>query len=177
LTRKCGAHQVLYFAAPILDKVWGQKSSGLYPNRIGEINMKLSITRTLAAASLALGLSALVVGPVQAQGSSTMRAQAKMDRDTFLSMARWDEITGNWVLKDNMAMPEGVLSRDEIKAMRDKFLSMNTWNESTAQWVPVQGALRDMSTLTRVQVKAETARFLKMHRFDESTSTWVAKSR
>lgn len=139
--------------------------------------MKFSIIRSLAAASLALGLSALVVGPVQAQGSSTTRAQAKMDRDTFLSMARWDETAGNWVLKDNMVMPEGVLSRNEVKAMRDKFLSMNTWDENGSKWVPVTGAPRDMSKLTRAQVKAETARFLKMHRFDESTSTWMSRAR
>jgi hypothetical protein len=139
--------------------------------------MKFSITRSIAAASLVLGLSALVVGPVQAQSSGNTRAQVKMDRDTFLSMARWDETAGNWVLKDNMPMPEGVLSRSEVKAMRDKFLSMNTWNESTSQWVPVQGAPRDMSKVNRAQLKAETIRFLKMHRFDESTSTWVAKSR
>jgi hypothetical protein len=161
--------------------VSGRESSGLYPNRPGEIDMKFSIARSLAAASLALGLSALVVGPsyaqTQAQAGSTSRAQVKMDRDTFLSMARWDETAGNWVLKDNMPMPEGVLSRNEVKAMRDKFLSMNTWNENSSQWVPVQGAPRDMSKLSRVQVKAETARFLKMHRFDESTSSWVAKSR
>lgn len=138
--------------------------------------MKFSITHSLAAASLVLGMSALVAGPVQAQSSNLTRAQVKMDRDTFLSMARYDEVVGSWVLKD-MAMPQGVPSRDEIKAMRDTFLSMNTWNNEESKWVPVAGAPRDMSKLTRAQVKAETTRFLKMHRFDESTSSWVSKNR
>jgi hypothetical protein len=139
--------------------------------------MKFNINRSLVALSLALGLSALATGPVHAQTSGSTRAQVKMERDAFLAMARWDETAGNWVLKDNMAMPAGVASREEIKAMRDKFLSMNTWNETNAQWVPVTGAPRDMSKLTREQVKAETTSFLKMHRFDESTSTWVSKTR
>lgn len=156
---------------------WLQSSNGNsaasvwpWPSRSGQ---------TIAAASLVLGLSALVAGPspVHAQGSGLTRAQVKMDRDTFLAMARWDENAGQWVLKDNMPMPEGVASREEIKAMRDKFLSMNTWDDNAGQWVPVKGAPRDMSKLTRAQVKAETARFLKMHRFDEASSTWVSKSR
>lgn len=139
--------------------------------------MKLIIARSIAAASLVLGLSALVSGPVFAQGSGSTRAQVKMDRDTFLSMARWDDNLGQYVLKDNMPMPEGVASREEVKAMRDKFLSMHTWNESAGQWVPVKGAPREMSKLTREQVKTETVRFLKTHRFDETTSTFVMKNR
>jgi hypothetical protein len=83
----------------------------------------------------------------------------------------------NWVLKDDMPMPAGVLTRAEVKAMRDKFLSMHTWSETNGQWVPVAGTPRDMSKLTRDQVKAETVRFLKMYRFDESTSEWVSKNR
>ena len=141
--------------------------------------MKFSIARSLAAASLVLGFATLVAGPsyaqTAAQGSTATRAQVKMDRDTFLSMARWDESVGNCVLKDNMPMPAGVASRTEIKAMRDKFLSMNKWNENTSQYVPVTGAPRDMSKLTREQVKAETVRFLKMYRFNESNSEWVTK--
>jgi hypothetical protein len=138
--------------------------------------MKLGISHSLVAAGLALGLSALTVVPAQAQVSSTTpRAQVKMDRDTFLSMARWDAVNHTWVLRDDMAMPDGVPSRAEVKAMRDKFLSMNTWDVINSQWVPVKGAPRDMSKLTRAQVKAETAQFLKMHRFDESTLTWMAR--
>ena len=66
--------------------------------------MNLRIARSLAAASLVLGLSALVAAPAQAQaqGSSLTRAQVKMDRNTFLAMARWDESVGNWVLKDTV---------------------------------------------------------------------------
>lgn len=138
--------------------------------------MKFSITRALVATSLVLG-SAFVLAPVHAQGSSPTRAEVKMERDAFLSMARWDSQLDNWVLKDNMPMPSGVKSRDEVKAMRDQFLSMNTWNETSAQWVPVKGAPRDMSKLTREQVKAETVAFLKMYRFDENGSQWVLKNR
>ena len=143
--------------------------------------MNISITRSVAVASLVLGFAAIVSAPSYAQtapqGSGVTRAQVKMDRDTFLSMARWDELGGNWVLRDDMPMPAGVASRDEVKAMRDKFLSMNTWNENASQYVPVNGAPRDMSKLTRAQVNAETTRFLKTHRFDESTSQWVARGR
>ena len=140
--------------------------------------MKFSITPSLVAAGLVLGLSAFTLAPASAlaQGSSTTRAQIKMDRDTFLSMARWDESGGTWVLKDNMAMPAGVPSSEEVKAMRDTFLSMNAWSEANG-WVPVKGGPRDMSKLTREQVKAEGVAFLKTHRFDESTSTWLAKAR
>jgi hypothetical protein len=139
--------------------------------------MKLFITHSLVAASLALGLSTLVSEPVQAQTTGTTRAQVKMDRDTFLATMRWDDSFGGWVLKDGMAMPQGLASREEVKAMRDKFLSMHTWDDSNSQWVPVKGAPRDMSKLTREQVKAETIAFLKMYRFDENGSTWVLKNR
>ncbi len=139
--------------------------------------MMLTLTRSLAATCLALGLLAAAAGPAHAQASGATRAQVKMDRDAFLAMARWDNEAGNWVLKDNMPMPEGVASRSEVKAMRDKFLSMHTWDELGSQWVPVKGAPRDMDKLSRAQVKAETVRFLKMYRFDESNSTWVSKDR
>jgi hypothetical protein len=136
------------------------------------------LSRSLAAAGLVLGMSVIAVAPAHAQvaGAAT-RAQVKMDRDTFLSMARYDHVSGKWVLRDDMAMPEGVPSRDEIKAMRDKFLSMNRWDHTNSQWVPVQGAPRDMSKLPREQVKAETERFLKMHRFDAQTMSWTASTR
>jgi hypothetical protein len=139
--------------------------------------MTFSIARSLAATSLVLGLFVLTAAPVQAQGSTTTRAQVKMERDAFLSMVRWDPVIDNWVLKDDMAMPAGVLSRNEVKAMRDKFLSMHTWDDNNGLWVPVKGTPRDMSKLSRDQVKVETVRFLKMYRFDESTSEWVSKNR
>ncbi len=140
--------------------------------------MTSKMTHSFAAAAFVLALGSLVAAPTlaQAQGTTATRAQVKMDRDAFLSMARWDEIAGNWVLKDDMAMPTGLASRAEIKAMRDKFLSMNKWNENTAEWVPMT-APRDMSKLTRAQVTAETVAFLKSHRYDESTSQYVAKTR
>ena len=135
--------------------------------------MKLSITRSIVAAGLVFGLSAITLAPVHAQGTPTTRAQVKMDRDAFFAMARWDSVTDNWVLKDEFVMPAGVMSRMEVKAMRDKFLSMNTWDDQKSQWIPVGGIPRDMSKLTRAQVKAETERFLKMYRFDEQSSSFV----
>jgi hypothetical protein len=136
--------------------------------------MKLAISRSLVAASLAMGLSVLTLAPAHAQAAGgATRAQVKMERDAFLAMARWDPLNGVWVLKDNVPMPDGIVSRAEVKAMRDKFLSMNTWDSRNSVWVPVRGAPRDMSKLSRAQVKAETAMFLKMHRFDEPTGTWV----
>jgi hypothetical protein len=141
--------------------------------------MTSKMTHSFAAAAFVLALGGvLVAAPMhaQAQGTTATRAQVKMDRDAFLSMARWDESIGNWVLKDDMAMPAGVASRAEIKAMRDKFLSMNKWNESTSQWVPMTAA-RDMNKLTRAEVSAETVAFLKSHRYDESTSQYVMKAR
>lgn len=137
--------------------------------------MKFNMTRSLVASSLVLGLSAFALAPANAQGSSVTDAQAKMERDAFLSMTRWDSSVDNWVLKDDMPMPSGVKTRAEVKAMRDEFLRMHTWDDSNAQWVPVKGVPREMSMLTREQVKAETARFLKIYRFDENSSQWVLK--
>jgi hypothetical protein len=137
--------------------------------------MKLTLSRSLVAVSLALGLSALAAGSVHAQGTGATRAQVKMDRDAFLAMARWDNEAGMYVIRDDMPMPQGIASREEVKAMRDKFLSMHTWNEASAEWVPVKGTPREMSKLSRDQVKAETVQFLKTHRYDEPSSTWVAK--
>lgn len=137
--------------------------------------MKPLITPALAAVSVVLGLACGLPDPAQAQGTGVTRAQVTMDRDAFLAMARWDDSVSNWVLKDGMKMPEGVLSREEVKAMRDKFLSMHTWDDLNSRWVPVGGTPRDMSKLTREQVAAETQMFLKMYRFDERTSSWVTR--
>lgn len=132
--------------------------------------MKASTTLSIVLASLLVS----VAGATHAQGLT--REEVKMDRDTFLSMFRWNESTSDWVLKDGMAPPKGVKSREEIKAMRDEFLSMNYWDESSSQFLPVKGGKpREMSNLSRSQVKMETEMFLQTHRFDESTSTWVAK--
>jgi hypothetical protein len=139
--------------------------------------MPRSFTRSFAAATLVLGLTVLAISPVHAQAGGATRAQVKMDRDSFLAMARWDELTGLWVLKSDMALPEGIMSRAEVVAMRDKFISMHTWNEPDGQWVPVKGAPREMSKLTRDQVQMETVRFLMMYRFDEGKREWVSKAR
>lgn len=102
------------------------------------------------------------------------REQVKMDRDTFLATMRWDEHTGQWVMKSNMEPPKGVKSRSEVLAMRDEWLRMHTFDENTGSWVTI-GAARDMSKLTREQVNMETIRFLMMYRFDEAKSEWVSK--
>lgn len=114
------------------------------------------------------------VAPAHAQGLS--REQVKMDRDSFLALMRWDELTGMWVLKSGIEPPKGVLSRAEVLAMRDQFLRMNVYDDSVGSWVPLK-APRDMSALTREQVNMETLRFLMMYRYDESRGDWVSKTR
>lgn len=97
-----------------------------------------------------------------------------MARDAFLSMVRWDEMTGNWVLKNGMAVPAGVKSRAEVMAMTEEFLKMNRWDEVQSGWVST-GKQRDMSTLNSQQLRMETVRFSMMHSFDENGSQWVSK--
>lgn len=122
---------------------------------------------------LATALTSLAA-PAQAQGLS--REQVKMDRDSFLALMRWDELTGMWVLKSGMEPPKGVMSRAEVIAMRDQFLRMNVYDDTVGTWVPVK-APREMSTLTREQVNMETLRFLMMYRYDEQRNEWVSKMR
>lgn len=122
---------------------------------------------------LATALTAVAL-PSSAQGLT--REQVKMDRDSFLAIMRWDELTSMWVLKSGMEPPKGVLSRAEVIEMRDQFLRMNRYEETTGAWVPLKSA-REMSTLTREQVNMETVRFLMMYRYDESRSEWVSRAR
>lgn len=122
---------------------------------------------------LATALSAMAV-PSHAQNLT--REQVKMDRDSFLALMRWDELTGMWVLKSNMEPPKGVVSRADVLAMRDQFLRMNVYDDTVGSWVPVK-APRDMSTLTREQVNMETLRFLMMYRYDESRNEWISRMR
>lgn len=122
---------------------------------------------------LATALTSLCA-PAQAQGLT--REQVKMDRDAFLALMRWDELTGMWVLKSGMEPPKGVMSRAEVIAMRDQFLRMNVYDDTVGTWVPLKAA-RDMGTLTREQVNMETLRFLMMYRYDEQRSEWVSKMR
>jgi hypothetical protein len=129
--------------------------------------------RSLALAAVLLG-AAVAHTPVFAQATSANRVQVQMDRDAFLSMVRWDEMTGNWVLKDGMAMPAGIKSRAEVMAMTEEFLKMHRWDETQSTWIP-NVKPRDMSTLTREQVRMETVRFLMTHRYDEHNDQWVSK--
>ena len=128
---------------------------------------------SLLTLALAATLSAFAV-PSQAQGLT--REQVKMERDAFLALMRWDELTGMWVLKSGMEPPKGVMSRAEVIAMRDQFLRMNVYDDTVGSWVPIK-APRDMSTLTREQVNMETLRFLMMYRYDEQRNEWVSKMR
>lgn len=133
--------------------------------------MKTKIAMTLLLASML----ASVGGAALAQsGGPLSREQVKMDRDTFLSLMRWDEGTGQWVLKSNMEPPKGVKSRSEVLAMRDEWQRMHSYDEPSGTWVTM-GAPRDMSKLTREQVNLETVRFLMMYRFDEAKSEWISK--
>ena len=128
---------------------------------------KIGITFLLASMLATFGSAALADGPLT-------REQVKMDRDTFLKLMHWDELTGQWVMKSNMEPPKGVKSRSEVLAMRDDWLRMHSFDEPTGTWVTV-GAARDMSKLTREQVNMETVRFLMTYRFDEAKSEWVSK--
>jgi hypothetical protein len=128
---------------------------------------------SLSTLLLAATLTVLAV-PGHAQNLT--REQVKMDRDTFLALMRWDELTGMWVLKSGMEPPKGVMSRAEVIAMRDQFLRMHVYDDTVGSWVHVK-APRDMSTLTREQVNMETLRFLMMYRYDEQRSEWIARGR
>lgn len=132
--------------------------------------------RTLTLSIFLAAALASAAAPSFAQTATTERTVVKMDRDTFLSLMRWDEPMSMWVLKSNMQPPAGVVPRAEIKSMRDKFLSMNTWSEPNSDYIPIKGAPRDMKTMTREQVDMETARFNMMFRWDEPSSNWVKKS-
>lgn len=123
-----------------------------------------------------LVLAAAVVSLAQpAHAQTTTREQVRMERDVFLSMMRWDESTGMWVLKDNMDPPQGVRSRTEVMAMRDKFMASNVYDDKTGTWTPAKSP-RDMTKLTRDQVKMETQWFLSAYRYDESRNEWVPKT-
>jgi hypothetical protein len=104
------------------------------------------------------------------------RAEVKMERDAFLSMMRWDESTGTWVLKENMDPPKGVRSRAEVAASREQFMSKNVYDEKTGTWMPAKSGARDVSKLSRDQVKTETQWFLSTHSYDEARNEWVPKN-
>ncbi len=128
---------------------------------------------SLLTLALAATLTSFSV-PGHAQGLT--REQVKMERDAFLALMRWDELTGMWVLKSGMEPPQGVKSRAEVIAMRDRFLRMNVYDDTVGTWVPLK-APREMSTLTREQVNMETLRFLMMYRYDEQRNEWVSRTR
>jgi hypothetical protein len=142
--------------------------------------MKKSHTVSLLLASLLLSISGLAVGAAHTQpsGPAPSAEMVKMDRDTFLSMFRWDDLMSNWVLKNGMSPPKGVKTRSEIISMRDEYLSMHVWNEVTSDFEPVQGGKpRIMSTLDREQVMREGVMFNMMFRFDSVNSKWVKNTK
>lgn len=138
--------------------------------------MKHSRTVALVLSTLLLSTSGLTQAQSVKPPLESARMAAFMDRDVFLSMHRWDEMTGLWVVKSNIELPKGIMPRAEVMAMVDKFLVMNTWDDAREQWV--SGDIpREMSKLTREQVRVETIRFLMTHEWNDSTSTWVSKMR
>lgn len=134
--------------------------------------------RVLSTLLSAIVLSASSLAQAQSTKppAESARMSAFMDRDTFLAMHRWDEMTGLWVVKSDMELPKGIKPRSEVMAMMDVFMSKHQWDNANATWMPLTEA-RDMSKLTREQVRMETTRFLMMYRFDESRSEWVSKMR
>lgn len=131
---------------------------------------------TPTISSLLLGVALLSLGGLShAQDQGLTRQQVAMDTKTFLAQYRWDDQMSAYVLKSGMALPMGVVSREEVIAMRDHFLSMNRWSEAAGLWEPVNGAPRVMSKLSREQVQMETARFLMTHHYDERTNEWISK--
>jgi hypothetical protein len=134
--------------------------------------------KPFTALSLVIAGAILTLSSVShAQTSGLSREQVKMDRDAFLKIMRWDELTGMWVLKSGMEPPAGVMSRADVIAMRDKFLMMNVYDDTVGSWVPVKSGPREMSKLSREQVNMETLRFLMMYRWDESANDWVSKAK
>ncbi len=139
--------------------------------------MKTSHILSVVMSTLVLSASSLAQAQTTKPPLESARMAAFMDRDAFLSMHRWDEMTGMWVVKSDIEMPKGIKSRSEVMAMTEVFLSKNRWDESGSQWVPIAGAPRDMGKLTREQVRMDTARFLMSHYFDESSGEWLMKLR
>lgn len=138
--------------------------------------MKHSRTFALVLSALLLSASSLSQAQNLKPPVESARMAAFMDRDVFLSMHRWDEMTGLWVLKSNIELPKNIMPRADVMAMVDKFLVMNRWDDQHEQWVG-SGAPRDMSKLTREEVRVETIRFLMTHQWDESSGAWVSKMR
>lgn len=138
--------------------------------------MKHSRTVALVLSTLLLSVSGLTQAQSLKPPVESSRMAAFMDRDVFLSMHRWDEMTGMWVVKSSIELPKGIMPRAEVMAMVDKFLVMNKWDAQHEQWVS-GGTPRDMSKLTREEVRVETIRFLMTHQWDESAGTWVSKMR
>lgn len=138
--------------------------------------MKHSRIVALALSTLLLSVSGLTQAQNLKPPVESSRMAAFMDRDVFLSMHRWDEMTGMWVVKSDIELPKGIMPRSEVMAMVDKFLVTNTWDAQREQWV-TGGTPRDMSKLTREEVRVETIRFLMTHQWDESSTSWISKMR
>jgi hypothetical protein len=107
------------------------------------------------------------------------RAEVRADCIQFLKTHRWDDGTGNYVLKADVRPPEGVKSREEVRMERNKFLAANRWNDAKSMWEPIPGKPRDVAAeplscdMTRAEVRNDCKAFLKTHRFDEGTGTYV----
>ena len=138
--------------------------------------MKQSQTVALILSALLMSTSSVAQAQSLKPPVESSRMAAFMDRDVFLSMHRWDEMTGLWVVKSTIELPKNIMPRSEVMALVDKFLVMNTWDDQHEQWVS-GGTARDMSKLTREEVRVETIRFLMTHQWDESSGICVSARR
>jgi len=132
--------------------------------------MKHSRTVALVLSTLLLSVSGLTQAQSLKPPVESSRMAAFMDRDVFLSMHRWDEMTGMWVVKSSMELPKGIMPRAEVMAMAEKFIVTNTWNVNHGNWEPSSAR-----KLTAEEMRVEMNRFMMTHQFDESTGAWVSK--
>ena len=63
----------------------------------------------------------LLSASLSSSAAGLTREQVNMDRETFLSMMRWDEPTGMWVLKSGFEPPAGIKTRAEVMQITDIF--------------------------------------------------------
>jgi hypothetical protein len=120
----------------------------------------------------------LLSGTVQAQSSESgvcarTRAEVRAECDSFKKNFKWDEETGQWVLKAGAKPPEGIKSREEIRAERDSFMRGNRWDEVLGRWEPIKGPPRDIGKLSRAEMRKEAQAFMRTHHFDEETGSYL----
>ena len=86
-----------------------------------------------AAAAFA---TALAAASVLAQTSApTSRAEVKAKRDEFLSMNRWDQISGAYVPIKAAPRQLSSMTREQVRAETRQFMAVHEWDELSAVWV------------------------------------------